>query len=355
MRLPVTALRAVPLGISVLAFATITLADELSDAIAEADRLDPGWRLEQIVARRKDNRLPDSRNSALQAERALRKLQKDWQRKGPGDDRPLGAGEVPRGYRLWEAVQKLEPSQHLSANLARGLRAELDELSGAVVEARKLADMPEGQTTFTVVKNLQMIMLPYEQDSRKLALLLRLDVERRLQQGDRDGAVTSAIAIVNVARSIGDAPFLISQVVRMAIDLTAVQALARILDQGTPSDRALARLQEVLEKEAATPRLLYALRGERAIEFDVMSKLDSGDLRLSDLPLDQSATPPPEVLQSMRNQGFFHHNQARSLKTLTELIEILKRPGNKQQPTVDRWLASLESTCLVLKHQSSYE
>ena len=131
-----------------------------------------------------------------------------------------------------------------------------------MVEVRKFADLPDGQNTFTVVKNPLMIELPYEQDRRKLARLLQLDVQRRIQQGDRDGAVTSVIAIVNVARSLGNAPFLISQVVRMAIDLSASQALGRILDHGTPSDRALARLQDVLEKDAAEPRLLYAMRGD---------------------------------------------------------------------------------------------
>ena len=97
MRFSVPVLRAVSLGISVLAFHAVTLADELSDAIAETDWLDPGWRLEQIIARCKASRTPDSRNSVLQAQCALKKLPTDWQKIEPGDDRRLEAGEVPRG------------------------------------------------------------------------------------------------------------------------------------------------------------------------------------------------------------------------------------------------------------------
>ncbi len=343
MRFTVFTLRPVSLGIFVLAFHAITFADELSDAIAEADRLDPGWRLEQIIARRTSSRPPDSRNSVLQAERALKLLPGDWQKQKTGDDRPLEAEEIPRGYRLREAIGKLAPAQPLSANLARGLRAELDELSLAVVEARKLADLPDGQNTHTVVKNPLYIKLSYEEDSRKLARLLKLDVEGRIQQKDCDGAVTSVIAIINVARSPGDAPFVIAQLVRMSIDTMAIQALTRILDQGTPSDRTLARLQEILEKEAADPRLLYASRGERAIEFDYLSKLDSGELQLKDIWPDQGSGPIPQIPQSMLTRGFYPHNQARSLKALSELVEILKRPKDTQQPLLDRWLASLDS------------
>jgi len=340
MRFTVFALRTVSLGISILAFHAVALADELSDAIAEADRLDPGWRLEQIIARRMSSRPPNSRNSVLQAERALKLLPRDWQKNKPGDDRPLEAGEVPRGYRLREAIGKLEPTQPLSANLERGLRAELDELSAAVIEARKLVDLPDGQNTHTVVKNPLEIKLSYEEDSRKLARLLKLDVEGRIQKKDWDGAVTSVIAIVNVARSPGDAPFVISQLVRMSIDTTAIQALTRILDQGTPSDRTLARLQEVLEKEAAEPRLLYAIRGERAIQFDLLNKLDSGELQLKDIWPDLG--PNPQIPQSILSRGFYRHNQARSLKALSELVEILQRPKDTQQPLLDRWFASVD-------------
>ncbi len=117
MRITTTTLWAV-LPISfVLACHITTLADELGDAIAEADRLDPGWRLEEIMARHKSSRPSNSRNSVFQAQRALKLLPKDWPKKQSGDDRPLGAGEVPRGYRLQDAIWKLEPTQHLSANL----------------------------------------------------------------------------------------------------------------------------------------------------------------------------------------------------------------------------------------------
>jgi len=343
MQITISTLRNVLLVISILAVQTITFADELSDAIAEADRLDPGWRLEQIIARRNASRLPDASNSVLQVERALKLLPVDWQKQKTGDDRPLEAEEIPRGYRLREAIGKLEPTQPLSANLARGLRAELDELSRAVVEARKLADLPAGQKTHTVVKNPLYIKLSYEEDSRKLARLLKLDVEGRIQKKDWDGAATSVIAIINVARSPGDAPFVLSQLVRMSIDTIAIQALTRILDQGTPSDRTLARLQDVLEKEAAEPRLLYAIRGERAIEFDYLSKLDSGELQLKDIWLDQGSGPIPRIPQSMLTRGFYPHNQARSLKALSELVEIFKRPKDTQQPLLERWLASVDS------------
>ena len=58
---------------------------------------------------------------------------------------------------------------------------------------------------------------------------------------------------------------LISQLVHIALQAVAVRGLERTLAQGEPSEAALKAVQELLEKEADEPLLLYGARGERAV------------------------------------------------------------------------------------------
>jgi hypothetical protein len=266
-------------------------------------------------------------------------LPKDWQSIQPGDDRPLEARDVPRGNRLWKAISEIQPSRPLPQNVARGLRDELDALRRPVAEARKLAEMPSGQTSFTLAKNPIEIQLPYEQASRKVVRLLQLDAFRRVHEGDADGAVASILAVVNVSRSIGDAPFLISQIVRMAVDSAALSILKRVLLQSTPSERALKRLQDVFEREESEPRLVTGLSGERAMRFDLLGKLDSGELQFKDLDREQrwnlEARIPPDFL----SRGYVRHNQALGLKLDNQSLEIARRPLETQKPLWDEFEA----------------
>ena len=59
--------------------------------------------------------------------------------------------------------------------------------------------------------------------------------------------------LLSIGRSIGDEPFLISQLVRIAIGTVAMKSTRRVLGQGEPSDAALARLQALVLDELAQP------------------------------------------------------------------------------------------------------
>ena len=63
---------------------------------------------------------------------------------------------------------------------------------------------------------------------------------RRFQEGDADGALASARAVLNAGRSVGDEPGIMSQLVRMGRQYWAVRAVERTLAQGQPSPDALA-------------------------------------------------------------------------------------------------------------------
>src|SRR5438270_406507 len=91
----------------------------------------------------------------------------------------------------------------------------------------------------------------------------------RTRHAGRPRPVDSCRAILGLGRSIGDEPFLVSQLVRIAIGSVAMNAAYRVLGQGQPSDTALERLQALLLDEQAQPLLVHALRGERAVMTEV--------------------------------------------------------------------------------------
>ena len=101
---------------------------ELTALLAEMDRTDPGWRLEEIEAGR--TKIPDAENSAL----LMLSI-------GPGksvDDRTLGT-----------LLDDIPPQNELNAKQAAAVANRLAALGSAVTKARKLKDMPGGRFTVT--------------------------------------------------------------------------------------------------------------------------------------------------------------------------------------------------------------
>src|SRR5262249_34302173 len=113
--------------------------------------------------------------------------------------------------------------------------------------------------------------------------LLRYDTLLRAQDADIPGALDSCHAGLNTARIIGDEPFLISQLVRIACGTVALRELERVLAQAQPSEGSLAHLQRALEMEAAEPLLLHGLRGERGGMDGLMELIEAGDYKVSQL------------------------------------------------------------------------
>jgi hypothetical protein len=215
----------------------------------------------------------------------------------------------------------------LHPDLLAGLRVELDEMAEAVEAARGLRDYPFGQTSITIATNPLNTLLRYTQDCRQVGHLLALDILRRASEGDGDGALESVRACINAARSVGDEPFLISQLVRIAILAEAIVGLERTLGRTAASDEALAETQGLLLMEDEFPRLLVGLRGERAMMVAVAERLASGMLPLSALSGAGDTSPADE---KQVNPLLYRHNQALFLERMTDDVEVARRPLHEQ-------------------------
>jgi hypothetical protein len=317
-------------------------AADLAEVMAELDRLDPGWRLDEIEAGRKP--VPEANNSALHV-MAVKKLL--------------------AGQRVWTPAMdalfaKLRPEMQLSKEQADYLEGRFQLLQKGTAEARKLMDMPDGRFPIKHAVDGISTMLGC-QDARDVCQLLLWDAARRAYLGDMDGALESCLALLQAARSVGDEPYEMSQMVRHASSGVGVNALERTLAQGETGELSLRRLQEAVENEARQPTLILALRGDRAMYHRFLEACGKGNVRAGSLgPMLQmraavsgSRKPSKVDLAMLENvPGALTHQHAALLRFLTQVVEAGKlAPAERQkrfealataandQPTLVRLLA----------------
>jgi hypothetical protein len=287
---------------------------ELQDAVAEADRLDPGWRLDDLEAARPQ--VPDQENSALQVTAAAALVPPGW----------AGAPEFD------ELFRDLPPERQLNEAQVKALRAELQKAAPALEKARRLADMPRGHYVIHWSPDFISTRLPDVQEARKVAYLLEQESRLQAQEKDSDGALRSVRAGVHVASSLDDTPILVGQLIHIACRAVALASLERVLAQGEPSPAGLAELQQALEDEERQPDLLTGLRGERAGVDMLMQNLESHRVPLSVTlngfgPGSGTQLKPTPLLLPGGLQG----QHAALLDTMTQMVEAAKQP--MPQPT----------------------
>jgi hypothetical protein len=314
----------------------------LQEAMAEADRLDPHWRLEEIQARRAV--LRDQENAA-QVVIVVKKLMPprwpSWDY--PPSEDPQGRAEEERRT-LQDSFEKLEPPAQLHERQITALRTELKRARTALVEARKLVDLPNGRHAVTYAPDYLSTAFPHIQDARDSTTLLVQDALLRAQEQDVAGALVSCRGAFNAARSIGDEPSLIAQLVRLACRGVALARLERTLAQGQARETSLAAFQKLLDKEGQVPLLLIGVRGERAGLNRLMHYLETGD------PIKNA-----EYLRALRGFGKEEKDvpplspaeiktqHAALLRYLTQGVEIAKLPLKEQARRFSRLEADIKN------------
>jgi hypothetical protein len=308
-------------------------------AVAEADRLDPGWRADDLVAQLEP--IPDAENSALRVLEVDKGLPAGWA-KLSDEERLFPRNLHPEAPLAAKEVEALRD--------ALALRGALGPRSEALARARALADWPRGRFPgarpdvrrwgFRPGANVAHVInpSPEEDAAERVARLLWLDAILRAQEGDADGALTSARALLNVGRSFGDSPSRHDQEERTRMAIIALGCLARALARGEATERSLAAMQAVLEDEAAHPGLLTALRGHRAAFDGLLSQVHSGAVGRDAIPVWSNVPMMYSFIISRRD---LRDIQTRLLHQLTALVEEVKSPA----PDRDKRLKDFELAC----------
>jgi hypothetical protein len=233
---------------------------QLRQEVADLDRTEPGWRWHDLEAARA--KVPDEENGALCV---------------------LAAGDLlPAGWPGQEVVapEDVPPNEQFDAATYARLRAALDQAGSALREARKLADLPAGRFPITHDRNGLPGSLSDGEQMRAVHTLLRFAAWGDAQAGDVRAAATDCRALINAARAFGDEPFAWSQSRRLLEVDWAGDVVTRALAQGELAPDDLRDLQELLEDEDRHPGWQIALRAERAVMHEIITRLEGGTLDL---------------------------------------------------------------------------
>jgi hypothetical protein len=304
---------------------------QVEEAMAEADRLDPHWQLGELEARRVV--IPDKENSARVVESAKKLIPRNWpawdypapdHNQGPADEDP---------HILQESFDKLEPPEQLNGRQISALRTELKRAGAALVEARKLAEFPNGRYSISFSPDFISTLMPHAQDARAVASFLAYDALLRIQDRDVEGALASCRSILNVGRSIGDEPMFISQMVRLACRAQALARIERALAQGLPGQKSLADMQKLLEREEKEPLFLIAARGERAGWDRLMKALEiAGPEKASQILKGFGGMAKDERGENVPrfSAADIISQRAAALRYLNRIVEAAKLPLSRQ-------------------------
>ncbi len=312
------------------------VAGSSARAVEAADRDDPNWRWDDLLAHRQQ--VPDAENSALVMDEVLSMLPAGWMRttKPLADEEGTQLGQVKELFRQLEATPA---NVRLSESAAESFRVELATYEEAVRLARTLAGYRRGRRG---VENDRVVLetpLPETKEARVVARLLIIDASVRAHDGHPDDALDSCGAIFGVSRSIGDEPFLFAQFFRIAAGEVALTYIRRVLGQGEPSDGALAHLQAAIDDELAQPLLLTALRGERAVLTEKIRRVRDGAASAAALRDSLNSKFNPRLLPQARAPWralWFEQQHAVTLDWMNQAVAIAHRPAAEQR---SRWAA----------------
>ena len=234
---------------------------ELEKIIAELDQKEPGWRIEELEAKRKV--LTPEENSALVISESYKLLGNFEQRK------PLWElGKLPD-----IAAIKSSPQQLLTPPSINLIKTTLGAFQPSLDEAKKVAKLPEGRFEITYAPNIANTILTPLDTTRPVAELLAMDAFIEAQDGKSQQAMESTQAIFNIARSIREIPFIISFGVQIEICAQSIRMLERTIALGEPSKDSLSQFQSLVENEASFPMFLYIAKANRAVNYAILSAL----------------------------------------------------------------------------------
>jgi hypothetical protein len=286
----------------------------LDEAMAEADRLDPGWRLEDLDRDR--STVPLEQNAAVPINAAATKASAT--NLGLSNDDSKIISETP-------------PQHQLDPEINGKLRQVMDRFMEAEATARKAANLKTGWFPHQWTPNLIGTLVPHIEIEEVEGLGLQLGYLAMLQSqdGKHEDAWQASLTLLSLPRSFGQDPFLYTALVRMGMRPMAVSSFERCLAQGTVSEAQLADAQQRLAEEAKEPIFLYGARAERATLHAMMTNLEMGRIKFTDIfsPEDASVFEWQYRIPGLS----LKKDHAWMLRHLNEAVEYAKLPPTEMR------------------------
>jgi len=171
----------------------------------------------------------------------------------------LDRDKIPGRTESMDAETTRRVAQLLQAN-AETLR--LLEESATCERSRYPVDLTQGHAT----------LLPHLSDLSSAVRLLCLKAAFHSEEGKHDLAADALFTAFRVADSQVDEPLLISQMVRQSSYVIVLQALERVLSDGSPQQEHLTRLERTVRNAYDPNAMVRALAGERCMTFLILRR-----------------------------------------------------------------------------------
>jgi hypothetical protein len=297
---------------------------QLQVATAKLDAEDAGWRFEAIQQQREQNQPPANANAALDAVQLGDQVPRDWWdwMKEP-DGQAWPGGNLP-------VSNHLPPAKTIE--LARKAAPATLVLR---TEALRLRDKRDGFRPLTLPDDPHSLSLPHLDSIRRVAGMTNFDALLNAIEKNPNRSISASRAGLGTARAVGDEPFLVSQLVRIACGKIAADNAMQTLAWSEPTQN-FAELQAELFAEAEVPWFRIGMRGERAALDKLFDGLQSGKI------------PPENALgyADLRNVGPQHYagfrlykallpgDRAKCLELTTRYVEAAKLPPHEQLAAV---------------------
>ena len=296
---------------------------ELNGTLQRLDAEEPDWRLDAVMAQRARRPEPPANENANVRilkladqipnewnEWANKLWATDWQREHPNNRRPGREG-------LAQAEEMIEPTRELRAR------------------ALELRNARPGAYPITVAQDPIATLLPHLDRARRVVGVLQYAAAWETLHGNPNRGIAAARAGLVVARSIGDEPMLISQLVRIACAKMAANMALQTLAWGEPTE-GLAELQAELLAEADVPWFRYGMHGERAMLDRVFEGIENNTIPWKNLfTYAQVGDPGPQHYAAFRAyQALLPGDRAKCLQLCTELVTASRLPHHEQLAAV---------------------
>jgi hypothetical protein len=289
----------------------------LNAAVDRIEVAEPDWKFDAIEAQRQRHAPPPEQNSAPLVDAVVAGVPDEWDKWRQNATWLPDVGGKGESNHLPRPERVKEFRTHAEATVA------IREL------AHTLRDRPRGHRRYDLPDNPIAMTLPHLDTSSKVTTLLHYDAIIASLDSNPNRAVRAAHAALNVSRSIGDEPMLISQLFRMSIRNRASHITLQTLAWGTPTD-GLAELQAAFLADADEPLFLHGVRGERAALHKLFLGLESGTVHYDSII--PACNRPPwarELLYTYRPLLYADH--AEFLRIMTAYVQAAKLPWHEQR------------------------
>ena len=148
--------------------------------------------------------------------------------------------------------------------------------AGLLDTIRRAADMPACRFPRDWTRPSIDMLLAEVQSCRTEGRLLAIAARHEAATGKPAAALADAVRLGRIGRHVGSEPILISHLVGIAIDATALSVVAEILPTLTPADAPLLDDPALRDLVASTPSLVRAINGEEAFGLSTFANFADG-------------------------------------------------------------------------------